>query len=195
MAQQNQQNHLNIPDFYGQGPRTKYSYNDLSRSPENAAGIGSVEMGRGLSNNSISTDNSDSAWSLGSWNNHPVTSPMESWEQIPAYLIKGEHTSYEWEGNVDAMQYPIPGSQGYQSPITQPSSFTETTIDSRPTPTSLAWGKDTPLLQIYNFVVEKGKEPHFQLMDGYDVTPQTPMRVFLDYPRYGLHHASQTQQN
>lgn len=64
----------------------------------------------------------------------------------------------------------------------------------RPTPTSLEWDYHTPLLNIlrYKFVVVgKSKDPYFQLLDGCEATTTTPVRVFLDHPRYGHHLFSQ----
>ena len=53
---------------------------------------------------------------------------------------------------------------------------------SRATPSSLGW-IDNSLLKVYKFVVQRGKEPYFELLPGCCVTSDTPARVYLDTPR------------
>lgn len=184
-----QQNYLFTPSCYRQGPGTSYPDNEISRSQEESARIGSQAMDRRqLSNGSSRTDHSGSAWSDISWNtNITPVSPMSTWEEVSPIHIKGENNQYEWEQNVDSMEYHPTSSPGFQNPMLQPSSFTEATTASRPTPTSLNWNVHSRLLELYKFVVGKGgKDPYFQLLDGCKVTEQTPARVFLDFPRYEL---------
>jgi hypothetical protein len=177
------------PGCYRQGHGTTYLDNEVSYFQEHSGGVGSAAMdrGQGLSNNSISTDNSDSAWSDLSWNtNITAASPMSTWEEVPSFRIKGEDNAYTWDENMDSIEYSPAGSQGFQTPMPQSSSFTETTMEARHTPTSLGWSPHSRLLEMYKFVVGKGGNgPYFQLLDGYAVMEQTPARVFLDLPRYG----------
>lgn len=147
---------------------------------------------QGLSNDSISTNNSaDSTWTKVSCSSNITgASPMSSWEEVEVPYIKYEDDPYsnsynKWEEPSDNMEYSPSGSQGFSTPMLQPSSFTETAIDLRPTPTSLRWNVNSRLLEIYKFVVGKGgKDPYFELLPGFQVTPQTPARVYLDYPKY-----------
>jgi hypothetical protein len=51
------------------------------------------------------------------------------------------------------------------------------------TPSSLDWPPNTDvrdLLKLYNFVVQKGKEPYFELQPPWTASQQTPERVYLD---------------
>lgn len=183
-----QQYHLFTSGCYRQGPGTEYPNNEIPRFQEASARPESAPMdrGQGLSNASRSTENSDSTWSELSWNtNLTPTSPMSTWEDVIPSGIKWEGNPYKLEKNVDNMEYSPTGSQGFQTPMLQPSSFTETSVDTRPTPTSLHWSPHSRLLELYKFVVGKGgKDPYFQLLDGCAVHEQTPARVFLDFPRY-----------
>jgi hypothetical protein len=36
---------------------------------------------------------------------------------------------------------------------------------------------------LYKFVVQKSKEPYFEMMDPFTPTPQTPAKVYLDNPK------------
>jgi len=57
-----------------------------------------------------------------------------------------------------------------------------TGFESRPTPTSLGWEKDTHLLKLYKFVAAKGKDPYFELLPQWTATYETPATVYLDKP-------------
>ena len=72
-----------------------------------------------------------------------------------------------------------PGSFGQ----TSPASFGRYEHDRRETPSSLGWSKDSVLVELYNFVVHKGKEPYLELLSNYRVTSETPERVYLDTAR------------
>lgn len=54
--------------------------------------------------------------------------------------------------------------------------------EGRWTPSSLGWVDYTSLGR-YKFIVVKGEEPYFELIPGWDPTPETPSRVYLDPPR------------
>jgi hypothetical protein len=56
----------------------------------------------------------------------------------------------------------------------------------RETPASLDWCPNSELLKLYKFVVQKSKEPHFELRSEFDITPRTPKKVYLDQPGYIL---------
>lgn len=71
------------------------------------------------------------------------------------------------------------GSYGQKSPT----SFSRYEPERRETPTSLGWAKDSVLLELYSFVVVKGKEPYLELLPSYVVTGETPERVYLDAPK------------
>ncbi|KAE8453999.1 hypothetical protein EG329_007775 [Mollisiaceae sp. DMI_Dod_QoI] len=181
MAQQ----HQILPGSYRQGPGTDCLENDMFCFQEDSAPIGSASMDRGLgsNNSSTSTDTSTSSWTKVTWNSTITpSSSMSSWEEVSPRI--------KWEDTADNSQYSPAGSQGFQTPIfhpspfTEPAAFTEPTIDPRPTPTSLEWVKNSQLLNLYKLVVPKGKDPYFQLLEGYAVSYQTPQRVFLDRPEY-----------
>ena len=72
-----------------------------------------------------------------------------------------------------------PGSYGQASPT----SFSRYDHERRETPSSLGWSRDSVLVELYNFVVLKGKEPYLELLSNYRVTTDTPKRVYLDTPR------------
>jgi len=50
---------------------------------------------------------------------------------------------------------------------------------SRATPTTLGWMPDTQLPKLYTFVLKKD-EQYLELKPGYEVTEETPQRVYLD---------------
>jgi hypothetical protein len=64
-----------------------------------------------------------------------------------------------------------------------PASFGRYEPERRETPSTLGWTKDALLVDLYNFVVIKGKEPYLELLPEYTVTSETPERVYLDTPR------------
>ena len=72
-----------------------------------------------------------------------------------------------------------PGSYGQ----TSQASFGRREYERRETPSTLGWTKDYVLVELYNFVVIKGKEPYLELQAHYSVTAETPERVYLDSPR------------
>jgi len=51
---------------------------------------------------------------------------------------------------------------------------------SRATPTTLGWTPDTPLPKLYKFWLKKNVEPYLELLPHWEVTSQTPQRVYLD---------------
>jgi hypothetical protein len=53
----------------------------------------------------------------------------------------------------------------------------------RHTPSSLRWTQGTDLLNLYKFIVPKGKLPYFELLETFTPTYDTPTRVFLDEPK------------
>lgn len=175
MAQQHQ---TPTPNSYGQGPGIYSPENDIFYLQEDSKPT-SQSMDRGPSNNSInSTTSNNSSWTNVSWNaSLTPASPMSSWEEVP-YI--------KWEENTDAAEYSPEGSQGFQTPVFPPSSFADPApiADTRPTPTSLGWSPDSPLLKLYKFVVTKQKDPYFELQEGYASSYQIPPRVYLDYPEY-----------
>jgi hypothetical protein len=76
-------------------------------------------------------------------------------------------------------------TKGKERWMPQPSSFTETTLDTKPTTTSLRWKPHSRILELYKFVVGEGaSDSYFQLIDGFAITELTPARVFLDSPKY-----------
>jgi hypothetical protein len=56
------------------------------------------------------------------------------------------------------------------------------TENVRHTLSSLGWvhGTKTELLKLYAFVVLRGKEPYFELLERWTPTYETPLRVYLD---------------
>lgn len=66
---------------------------------------------------------------------------------------------------------------------TSQASFGRREYERRETPSTLGWTKDYVLVELYNFVVIKGKEPYLELQTHYSVTAETPERVYLDSPR------------
>jgi hypothetical protein len=52
------------------------------------------------------------------------------------------------------------------------------------TPASPGWSSNSELLNLYKFVVPKGKEPYFELLPFNTATSATPAKVYLDSPRY-----------
>jgi hypothetical protein len=50
------------------------------------------------------------------------------------------------------------------------------------TPITLGWQTNSDLLKLYKFVVQRSKEPYFELMDPWTRTQQTPAKVYLDSP-------------
>jgi hypothetical protein len=60
------------------------------------------------------------------------------------------------------------------------SSFQQTD-NMRHTPNSLEWGtKGIDFVRLYKFIVPKGKQPYFQLLDEWTPTYETPLKVYLD---------------
>jgi hypothetical protein len=53
----------------------------------------------------------------------------------------------------------------------------------RHTPSSLGWPPGTKLVNVYKFVVPKGKPPYFDLLEKFAPTYETPARVYLDEPK------------
>jgi hypothetical protein len=51
---------------------------------------------------------------------------------------------------------------------------------TRPTPRSLGWSRNDPIMKMYLFHVNKGKDPYFQLRDKKDVSDTAPHKVYLD---------------
>jgi hypothetical protein len=72
-----------------------------------------------------------------------------------------------------------PGSFGQISSA----SFGQFEHERRETPSTLGWAKDSVLVQLYTFIVMRGKEPYLELQSSYRVTSETPERVYLDAPR------------
>ena len=54
---------------------------------------------------------------------------------------------------------------------------------SRVTPSSLGWTSDARFLNFYKFIVPKGGEAHFELVEGYWGQYDIPEKVFLDSPK------------
>jgi hypothetical protein len=73
-------------------------------------------------------------------------------------------------------------SQYFESSSPLERSNSDRSTSSRATPSSLGW-IDNNLLKVYKFVVQKGKEPYFELLPGCYVTTDTPARVYLDNPK------------
>lgn len=87
--------------------------------------------------------------------------------------------TFEYDSTCDA---PLPVPQYLPPSPTIQVPLADNVLDNiRWTPSSLWAGTD--LLDLYKFVVQKGKEPFFQLVPHWTVTAQTPARVYLDYPR------------
>lgn len=134
------------------------------------------------SGSSTTTFKSNSAWSDSSRTTNSTQAP--TW--VPPSYMNDEAYNY-WREIVESMGYSPDNLLGVQSTMPQPPSSTHTKLDGRPTLTSLGWSPRSPFLEIYKFVVERGgRDPYFQLLDGYAITEQTPARVFLDPPRYDL---------
>jgi len=51
---------------------------------------------------------------------------------------------------------------------------------SRATPTTLGWTPDTSFPKLYKFWCKKNIEPYLELLPHFEVTSQTPQRVYLD---------------
>ena len=64
---------------------------------------------------------------------------------------------------------------------------------SRATPSSLGWPRDASMLGYYKFVIPKGKEPYFELLPPFFVSPGTPERVYLDSPTYSSFSGSSSE--
>lgn len=59
-------------------------------------------------------------------------------------------------------------------------------LNIRPTPVSLGWlhSTMTHYLGLYDFIVPKGREPHFELKACYGSSNDTPSKVYFDTSRY-----------
>jgi len=51
------------------------------------------------------------------------------------------------------------------------------------TPSIVGWSPESPLIELYHFVVPKGRDPYLQLNSQFTPTAETPERVYLDKPR------------
>ena len=89
-------------------------------------------------------------------------------ENSPAYM-----TEYSVASSIS------PGSLGQS----YPASFSRFEHERRETPSTLGWAQDSVLVELYTFIVNKGKEPYLQLQSEYRVTGETPQRVYLDKPK------------
>ena len=79
---------------------------------------------------------------------------------------------------------PSPGQRFLPSAYSPPlESFTLKRSHSlRETPSSLRWAPDGSFLTYYKFKIPRGKEPYFELREGYYGTHEYPEKVFLDPP-------------
>ena len=60
--------------------------------------------------------------------------------------------------------------------------------DVHPTPSSLGWARNTELLELYQFVVPRSKEPYLELLNKYTPNYETPSKIYLDdKPRYSYY--------
>jgi hypothetical protein len=94
-------------------------------------------------------------------------------EVSPAQEVKlGPFPRYEYPG-VTASDYLKPSFDDARNAIGPPS--------ARHTPLSLGWSTNSKLSNLYKFIVQKGKEPYFELCPPWSETAQTPPRVYLDH--------------
>ena len=107
-------------------------------------------------------------------------------------MSSSQGSSVGWKDNIDGID--ITNSylnyrdlQSAKTTLFPPETSKEpASPDTRPTPNSLGWTPSGDFLNLYNFVVAKSKDPYFELQDIDEISPQTPARVYLDYPSYEL---------
>lgn len=153
-------------------PRTSNADNNANWQGQ--AGAVSVMMNRNRSNDTTSSTRTR----YSNENYSSISSPATT------VLSFGDGSPFRHDNdNFSAPQY---ASYVGSSPPIQPSDSNQTN-SPRMTPTALGWLSDTSLLQYYKFVVNKGKEPYFDLLPDYTATSQAPSRVYLDPPpRYAV---------
>jgi hypothetical protein len=125
--------------------------------------------------------------------------PTHSYTACPRQTVTGQEMTRHL--SKDSAYYSSASDDAYyskqSSPTTMPYEPDETFYSQyshdnsqhsssvRPTPLNLGWF-DNELLSLYKFVVQKGKEPFFELLPTCLVTIQTPKIVYLDSPRYAF---------
>ena len=89
-----------------------------------------------------------------------------------------------WEG-YSAISKQTEHSSSSLTPSQWDSQFTtfNQPASTRWTPITLGWPTNNELLKLYKFIVQKSKEPYFELMEPWTPTAQTPTKVYLDSPK------------
>jgi len=105
---------------------------------------------------------------VSSTNNHAYSSPIQS-------IGKFEPFENEYPGPHPSLSPDLQGIYGTNDHAYS----SDPGGTSRATPTTLGWMPDTQLPKLYTFVLKKD-EQYLELKPGYDVTEETPQRVYLD---------------
>jgi hypothetical protein len=112
------------------------------------------------------------------------------------YSQSSNNMEYNWENNTPNTPTSPSGFSSYalysaQSSGVQLESYTDANFEtafeggstSRPTVNALGLAMNSPILQLYSFIVSKGEEPHFKLNSPWTPTLQTPEKIYLDHAK------------
>lgn len=103
-------------------------------------------------------------------------------KRSPATMSFGAESPMHYEDDHLSPQLYLQPAYLKSSPIPDRSN-SQWRHSSHATPSSLGWSSDAIPLNLYKFVIPKGKEPFFQLRDSSWATFKTPEKVVLDSPR------------
>jgi len=109
---------------------------------------------------------------------------LDSGPPVPTTLDSLDSNKYKTALDSDLSQEEY-GYENTRTPQKYPflTPFYTQSEGMRHTLASLGWNRDTELLKLYTFIVPKGREPFFKLLEKWSPTYETPSRVHLDPPR------------
>ena len=180
MDSQNNYSNFFEQSFKRETPLEQHISYDLHMSnPNTAPAFGGLPMYRNHSDDSNQSD-----YSLDSY-----TSSMSfDHDDSSAYRYRQNFTGY-YDADVPSMSF------NDVCPTTKPS-LPSSHNEERYTPESLGWTTNSEFLRCYNFKIPKNKTPYLELAPGWDVTPDTPKKVYLDSRYYlsSLEHCKELTQ-
>jgi hypothetical protein len=156
---------------YPQGGQRDYSHGDYTNQ-EAQEGEGGCDMTMSYSTESYLSTSGLSTSS---------TNTLESLPNTPSFQDSGSSTEF---GGSD---YGTPLQQDFELSVSSKIHATTEHRHRQPkhTPSTLGWTLQTQILGLYKFVVGKGeRQTYFELIEGAQPTNMTPLRVYLDRPRY-----------
>ncbi|CAD6444705.1 dedf643d-e780-4689-a075-725ca4ab91fb [Sclerotinia trifoliorum] len=119
-------------------------------------------------------------------NQSSISTQSRSSEDFYLPISSSSSMSFDWNVSDSSQHHDDGYNQGYNNYTTASHSL-ERSLSShsnfmKATPSSLGWAPESELLRLYKFIVPKGKEPHLELRQGYQICFNVPQRVYLDPP-------------